>query len=48
MKKICLNCDNAYWVNVHIDNECACPKCGVVDKEKIIGQREGRIGLADE
>jgi ribosomal protein S27AE len=47
-KKTCSNCGNVYWVNVHMDNEFACPKCGFVENDKIEGQLKGRLTLADD
>jgi len=47
-KKTCSNCGNTYWVNVHVDMEYACPKCGFVEDERIVGQLKGRIAIADE
>lgn len=48
VKKTCSNCRNEYWINVQIDSEYACTKCGFVEPERIEGQLQGRTAIADE
>ncbi|HEY4699548.1 MAG TPA: hypothetical protein VIH27_04160 [Nitrososphaerales archaeon] len=47
-KRKCSNCGFSYWVNVYVDEEYVCPQCGFVENEKLVGQKQGRIGVMDE
>ena len=41
-KHQCSRCKKIYYVNPDIDNEFTCPKCGLVENERMIGQKTGR------
>jgi len=45
----CSNCGEVYYINPSVDYEFACPKCGLVEPERMVGQRSGRgSDLSDE
>ncbi len=47
-KRKCPNCGHIYWINVYVDEEYACPRCGYVEEEKVVGQLKGRITITDD
>ena len=47
-KKVCSTCGEIYWINLFIDSEYACPKCGYVEADRIVGQLSGKQNITDE
>tara|TARA_B100000749_G_C18386385_1_gene448310 strand:- start:74 stop:226 length:153 start_codon:yes stop_codon:yes gene_type:complete len=48
-KHKCSNCNREYYINLAVDIELACPKCGFVESNSLIGQKTGRSdNIADD